>query len=124
MALTHMFVLTVCPILLGHILTWRMRLFRQWTKAMKVQGFSRDDLVYKSCIQPWGAYYALVATTFLMLANGYVGASKQKLTTRSVQGHLTHKYGNVVFLKGYWSTETFVFSYMYVAIDYVRHVID
>ncbi|KAF8321172.1 hypothetical protein DL93DRAFT_1609088 [Clavulina sp. PMI_390] len=63
----------------------------QWAKAMKVQGFSRDNLIYKSRIQPWGAYYALVCCCLLLLINGYT-----------------------VFLKGYWSYETFIFSYIMI----------
>lgn len=46
---------------------------------MKAQGYSRDDLVYKSRIQPWAAYYALVASCLLLLVNGYTGAHLSQL---------------------------------------------
>lgn len=50
-----------------------MKIFSRWAKAMKTQSYSRDDLIYKSPIQPRGAYFALTACMLLLLINGYVG---------------------------------------------------
>jgi amino acid transporter len=40
-------------------------------KALKVQGYSRDDLPYKAPFQPWGAYFALTTTAIITFFKGY-----------------------------------------------------
>lgn len=39
-------------------------------KALKAQGMSRDDLPYKAPFQPWGSWFALVATGIITLFKG------------------------------------------------------
>lgn len=40
-------------------------------KALKVQGKSRDDLPYKAPFQPYGSWFALVATGIITLFKGF-----------------------------------------------------
>lgn len=56
-------------------------------RALKVQGISRDSLPYKAWFMPYGAYYALTATTIMVFVGGYS-----------------------VFLPGQWSIPDFLFS--------------
>jgi amino acid transporter len=56
-------------------------------KACKVQGLSRDSLPYKGILQPYAAYYALVATFIMTFVGGYT-----------------------VFLPGQWDVPSFLFS--------------
>ncbi|KAI1360102.1 amino acid permease/ SLC12A domain-containing protein [Xylaria arbuscula] len=61
-------------------------------RALKAQGISRDSLPYKGYLQPYAAYYALVATFVFTLVGGYT-----------------------VFLPGNWDVASFLFSYTSVA---------
>ena len=40
-------------------------------KALKAQGMSRDDLPYKAPFQPWGSYFALIATAIITFFKGF-----------------------------------------------------
>lgn len=42
----------------------------RFMKALKAQGMSRDDLPYKAPFQPWGSWFALVATGIITLFKG------------------------------------------------------
>ena len=39
-------------------------------KALEAQGMSRDDLPYKAPFQPWGSWFALIATGIITLFKG------------------------------------------------------
>lgn len=43
---------------------------RRFMKALKLQGLSRDDLPYKAPLQPFGSYFALIATGFITIFKG------------------------------------------------------
>ncbi|TFY68367.1 hypothetical protein EVJ58_g1069 [Rhodofomes roseus] len=58
-------------------------------KGFKLQGFSRADLPYASRLQPYAAWYGLVACFVVCLFSGWG-----------------------VFLKGSWNTATFVTNYL------------
>ncbi|CDZ98336.1 general amino acid permease [Phaffia rhodozyma] len=60
----------------------------RWFKAMAIQNIDRSTLPYRSMFQPYGAWYALVLSTIVMISNGYP-----------------------VFLNGGWDTASFIFSY-------------
>ncbi|KAI1126912.1 amino acid permease/ SLC12A domain-containing protein [Nemania abortiva] len=62
-------------------------------RALKAQGISRDSLPYKGYLQPYAAYYALVATFIFTFVGGYT-----------------------VFLPGKWNVASFLFSYTFVAV--------
>ncbi|KXN91492.1 General amino acid permease AGP2 [Leucoagaricus sp. SymC.cos] len=57
-------------------------------KAMKIQGQSREQLPYRTRFQPFCGYYSMIALTFTVFVYQYP-----------------------LFLKGRWSTNTFIFSY-------------
>jgi len=40
-------------------------------RALKAQGFSRDDLPYKAPFQPWGSWFALIATGIITFFKGF-----------------------------------------------------
>ncbi|KAF9532192.1 general amino acid permease AGP2 [Crepidotus variabilis] len=61
--------------------------------ALKAQGISRDTLPYKARLQPFSAYYALVATLIMTFVSGYS-----------------------VFLPGHWAVPDFFFSYTMVGV--------
>ncbi|KAI1437439.1 amino acid permease/ SLC12A domain-containing protein [Xylaria sp. CBS 124048] len=61
-------------------------------RALNAQGISRDTLPYKGRMQPYAAYYALVATFVFSFLGGYT-----------------------VFLPGNWDVPSFLFSYTSVA---------
>lgn len=54
--------LTWCGIALSHI---------RFTRAMRVQGLSRDVLPFKSWVQPWGAYVVLVSFLIIIFFSGW-----------------------------------------------------
>ncbi|KAJ3554884.1 hypothetical protein NM688_g2879 [Phlebia brevispora] len=43
----------------------------RFMRALKVQGFSRDDLPYKAPFQPFGSWFALIATAIITLFKGF-----------------------------------------------------
>ncbi|KAI0664911.1 dicarbixylic amino acid permease [Cubamyces menziesii] len=43
----------------------------RFMKALKAQGLSRDALPYKAPFQPWGSWFALVATAIITLFKGF-----------------------------------------------------
>ncbi|KAF5381028.1 hypothetical protein D9615_003914 [Tricholomella constricta] len=43
----------------------------RFMKALEAQGMSRNDLPYKAPFQPWGSWFALVATTIITLFKGF-----------------------------------------------------
>jgi len=43
----------------------------RFMKALKLQGLSRDDLPYKAPLQPFGSYFALIATGFITIFKGF-----------------------------------------------------
>lgn len=45
--------------------------FSRFMKSLKVQGYSRDDLPYKAPFQPYGSWFALVATAIITLFKGF-----------------------------------------------------
>ncbi|KAK4055999.1 general amino acid permease agp2 [Microbotryomycetes sp. JL221] len=60
----------------------------RWNSGMKAQGISRATIPVRSRFQPFAAWYAFISSIIVILMQGYG-----------------------VFLKGYWSAQTFVFSY-------------
>ncbi|KAI1818064.1 amino acid transporter [Poronia punctata] len=68
-------------------------------RAMQKQGISRDSLPYKAYLQPYAAYYAMVATFVFIFLGGYT-----------------------VFLPGKWNVPSFLFSYATVAAFPVLYV--
>ncbi|XXG99668.1 hypothetical protein Hte_006009 [Hypoxylon texense] len=62
-------------------------------RALKAQGISRDSLPYKGFLQPYAAYYALLATFVMTFVGGYT-----------------------VFLPGNWNVPTFLFSYTMIGV--------
>lgn len=40
-------------------------------KALKIQGKSRDDLPYKAPFQPYGSWFALIATGIILFFKGF-----------------------------------------------------
>lgn len=40
-------------------------------RALKAHGMSRDDLPYKAPFQPWGSWFALIATGIITIFKGY-----------------------------------------------------
>jgi len=40
-------------------------------KALKAHGISRDSLPYKAPFQPWGSYFAFVATAIITFFKGF-----------------------------------------------------
>jgi len=60
-------------------------------KACHVQGLDRNTLPYKGVLQPYAAYYAMIATFVMTFVGGYT-----------------------VFLPGQWDVPSFLFSYMMV----------
>ncbi|KAL8276088.1 hypothetical protein RQP46_011503 [Phenoliferia psychrophenolica] len=60
-----------------------------WNRAMKVQGVSRSTLPVTSWIMPYGAWWAFISGVFVLFMQGYY-----------------------VFLKGAWSVDNFLFSYL------------
>lgn len=67
--------------------------------ALRAKGISRDTLPYKGILQPFCGYLGLIAPLFMTLINGYT-----------------------VFLKGNWSTSSFIFSYVMIGVDIVIYV--
>jgi len=43
----------------------------RWMKVLKAQGVSRDTLPYKAPLQPFGSWFALIATGIITLFKGY-----------------------------------------------------
>ncbi|KAJ8487163.1 hypothetical protein ONZ51_g4362 [Trametes cubensis] len=43
----------------------------RFMKALKAQGLSRDALPYKAPFQPWGSWFALIATAIITLFKGF-----------------------------------------------------
>ncbi|KAI1774364.1 amino acid permease/ SLC12A domain-containing protein [Hypoxylon cercidicola] len=62
-------------------------------RALKAQGINRDSLPYKGLLQPYAAYYGLIATFIMTFVGGYT-----------------------VFLPGNWSIPTFLFSYTMIGV--------
>lgn len=44
--------------------------FSRFMKALKAQGISRDSLPYKAPFQPYGSWFALIATGIITLFKG------------------------------------------------------
>ncbi|KAJ6083991.1 amino acid permease [Penicillium sp. IBT 16267x] len=61
--------------------------------AMKKQGISRSRLPWKAPLQPYAAWVTLVSLTIILLTGGYT-----------------------TFIHGHWSIETFISSYLDIAI--------
>lgn len=64
-----------------------------WYRALKAQGMSRDNLPYKSILQPYAAWYGLGWTFVMAFVGGYT-----------------------VFLPGGWAASDFVFSYFMIGL--------
>lgn len=45
--------------------------FLFWNRAAKAQNLDRSTLPYKSIFMPYGAYYALIMCSIVILTNGY-----------------------------------------------------
>ncbi|KAK2741075.1 hypothetical protein FQN55_008479 [Onygenales sp. PD_40] len=67
--------------------------FIRFKKAMDAQGVDRNSLPFKSPWQPFLAYYSGIATFIMAFVGGYT-----------------------VFLPGYWSVPSFLFSYTMIAV--------
>jgi amino acid transporter len=54
-------------------LTWLTIVFShiRFMKALEAHGISRDSLPYKAPFQPWGSYFAFVATAIITLFKGF-----------------------------------------------------
>ncbi|GAA6022462.1 hypothetical protein JCM10207_004402 [Rhodosporidiobolus poonsookiae] len=65
----------------------------KFNNALSAQGFSRDRLPARSRLLPYGAYYALGSALFVLFEQGYG-----------------------VFLKGQWNSDSFIYSYLSVAV--------
>ncbi|KAH8731197.1 amino acid permease/ SLC12A domain-containing protein [Phaeosphaeriaceae sp. PMI808] len=65
--------------------------FLRFYKACQAQGLDRNSLPYKGMLQPYAAWYGLVATFIMTFVGGYT-----------------------VFLKGKWDVTSFLFSYLMV----------
>ncbi|KAI0046119.1 dicarbixylic amino acid permease [Auriscalpium vulgare] len=54
-------------------ITWMCICFShiRFMKALKAQGFSRDDLPYKAPFQPYGSWFALVSTAIITIFKGF-----------------------------------------------------
>ncbi|KAF8997831.1 amino acid permease [Cyathus striatus] len=63
--------------------------YLRFYSGMKAQGYDRNSLPYASKLQPFAAWYAMIACLLIIFLNGWS-----------------------VFLKGGWSVETFVTSYI------------
>jgi amino acid transporter len=63
--------------------------YTRFYAGLKAQGFNRDDLPYKSPLQPYAAWYALVWTLLICIFSGWQ-----------------------VFLKGNWAVDSFVTNYL------------
>lgn len=73
-------------------------------KALKAQGMSRDDLPYKAPFQPWGSWFALVATGIITLFKG----TRAVFSTSSATDTVTAGFDTFIpFTK-----DTFVTSYI------------
>lgn len=68
--------------------------------ALKAQGISRDTLPWKSALQPYTAWYGFVGASLIALIAGFP-----------------------VFLKGNWSTQTFVANYISIPIFIVPIIV-
>ncbi|KAM0787408.1 hypothetical protein ACM66B_003492 [Microbotryomycetes sp. NB124-2] len=71
----------------------------RWNSGLKAQGIDRATLPVRSRFQPYAAWYALVASILVILMQGYG-----------------------VFLKGYWNTQSFIFSYFAPALFVVLFI--
>ncbi|RDB21180.1 Dicarboxylic amino acid permease [Hypsizygus marmoreus] len=54
-------------------LTWMCIAFShiKFMQALTANGMSRDDLPYKAPFQPWGSWFALIATTIITIFKGF-----------------------------------------------------
>lgn len=66
--------------------------------GMKAQGISRDELPWKGPLQPYLAWVSLGMFIILLLTGGYT-----------------------TFLRGHWSTETFVSSYIDIPLFFILY---
>lgn len=46
-------------------------IYSKFMKALAANGMSRDDLPYKAPFQPWGSWFALIATGIITFFKGY-----------------------------------------------------
>ncbi|KAF8640867.1 hypothetical protein AX17_000515 [Amanita inopinata Kibby_2008] len=68
-------------------------------RGLKAQGYDRKDLPFASRLQPFAAWYALIATFFICLFSGWD-----------------------VFLKGRWATDVFVTNYLPLALFPIMYI--
>lgn len=47
------------------------RVYSRFMKALAANGMSRDDLPYKAPFQPWGSWFALIATGIITFFKGF-----------------------------------------------------
>lgn len=73
--------------------------YLNFKRAWEAQGLSRDDLPYKAPLQPYAAWFALVATFIMAFVSGYE-----------------------VFLPGNWDIPTFFFSYTMIGVFPILYV--
>ncbi|KAK4049023.1 general amino acid permease agp2 [Microbotryomycetes sp. JL201] len=85
-----------CQLVNWIVMSWS---WIRWNSGLKAQGISRETLPVRSRFQPFAAWYALVASILVILMQGYG-----------------------VFLKGYWNTQSFIFSYFAPALFAVLFV--
>jgi amino acid transporter len=79
----------------------------RFRKATEVQGLSRESIPYRSIVQPYGAWIAMFAFTFLTLINGFDVFFPEKWSPSSF---LTAYVGIPLFLVIYFVHRAFHWS--------------
>lgn len=75
--------------------------YLHFRRAFTAQGFNRDELTFKAWFQPWACIVTLVIVFIMVWLQGYT-----------------------VFLpNGWWSVETFLFSYLMIFVDIAIFII-
>ncbi|KAF3766562.1 putative amino acid permease [Cryphonectria parasitica EP155] len=84
----------------GALVTWSVicAVYLRFYYGMKAQGISRDELPWKAPFQPYTAWFSLCFFILLLLTGGFT-----------------------TFIKGDWSTETFISSYIDIPIFFALY---
>ena len=86
MCITHMLVVVVPFSVNVSISTEPYARDSRWRKAMEMQGRSRSELPYRSRVQPYAAWYSLIACVLMLLINGYTGGYTRRSFVLSFLG--------------------------------------
>ena len=81
----------------------------RFMKALKAQGMSRDDLPYKAPFQPWGSWFALVATAIITFFKGF---------------DTFMPWNTATFITSYIAIPTFIVLYVGYKLTYKTRQID